>query len=235
MSRSRVVFLLIIATAIGVIVVSQITRYLSALSLANSTVHISILYARESDSYLKDAIDTFNQAYSAGRNPITGQALASGERPIVVAGKAEDSALAMQGIVNAVTTPATASVERPTLFEPSATEWLSLANYAMGRNVFDLANSSATARTPLVIATWQSRMSALQKATPGQAIGWQQLLAVINDPKGWQTYGISGRKAVYYVHPDPADSATGLSAVLAEYVSRARDTISFNSNVFNMN
>src|SRR5579859_54625 len=235
MSRSRVVFLLIIAAAVGVIALSQITRYLSAVSLANSTVHISVLYAPEVDSYLKDTIDTFNQAYAAGRNPITGQPLTSGEKPIVVVGTAEESAPAMHSIVSAITAPAnTADANTTTVFTPSAVEWLSLANYAAGRPVFDLANSPATARTPLVLATWQSRLNALQSAKANQPIGWQQLLAVVNDPKGWQTYGITGRKDVYYVHTDPSNSASGLSALLAEYGASARDN-GTNANALTLN
>jgi Ca-activated chloride channel family protein len=192
-----------------------------------NAIQISIIYAPESDAYLKDAIAQFNQAYQSGHNPVTGAALASDEKPIFVTGKSGSSGTVMQAIVNAVIAPNNASVERPTIFEPSVSHWLSLANYQVGRDLFDLTNSPATALAPVVMAIWESRLKALQAANPGQEIGWKQLLAVMNDPKGWEAYGFTGRRTVYYGHTDPFISSTALSTLIAEFYASARYNAGF--------
>src|SRR5688572_2600557 len=115
---------------------------------AQNAIQISIIYAPESEIYLKDAMTAFNQAYAEGRNPLTGQPLAQDEKPIYITGKSGSSGTVMQGIVNAIVAPNNQNVERPTIFSPSVSHWLVLANYQVGRDVFDLANSPATALAP---------------------------------------------------------------------------------------
>ena len=192
-----------------------------------NAIQISIIYAPESDSYLKDAINNFNQAYASGKNPITGAALAANEKPIYVTGKSGSSGTVMQGIVNALIAPNNSNVERPTIFEPSVSHWLALANYQTGRDLFDLANSPATANAPVVMAIWESRLKAIQKANPGKEIGWQQLLNVLNAKNGWEDYGFAGRKTVYYGHTDPFISSTALSTLMAEFYASARYNANF--------
>jgi Ca-activated chloride channel homolog len=77
------------------------------------------------------------------------------------------------------------------------------------------------------MAIWESRLKALQKASPGQEIGWKELLDVLNNPKGWEAYGFSGRRTVYYGHTDPSISSTALSTLIAEFYSSARYRIGF--------
>src|SRR5260221_11070386 len=192
-----------------------------------NAIQISIIYAPESDSYLKDAINNFNQAYASGKNPITGAALAANEKPIYVTGKSGSSGTVMQGIVNALIAPNNSNVERPTIFEPSVSHWLALANYQSGRELFDLANSPATANAAVVMAIWESRLKAIQKKNPGQEIGWQQLLSVLNNPNGWEDYGFTGRKTGYYGHTDPFVSSTALSTLIAEFYASARYNANF--------
>lgn len=192
----------------------------------SNAVEISIVYAPEFEPFMPQVINDFNAAFAAGRNPVTGQALASGERPIYVTGKNASSGTVMQGIVNAVIAPGNANVERPTLWSPSVSHWLALANYQSGRELFNLADSPPTALAPVVIAIWQSRLEAIQRRHPGQPIGWEELLEVLNDPNGWASYGLSGHTAVYYGHTDPYISSTALSTLIAEFYASAR----YNSN-----
>lgn len=188
-----------------------------------NAIEISIIYAPESEAYLPQAIADFNQAYREGRNPLTGQPLAEGEKPIYVTGKNGSSGTVMQGIVNAFIAPNNANVERPTIFAPSVSHWLALANYQAGREIFDLANSPATANAPVVMAIWKSRLDAIQAKHPDEQIGWSHLLEVLNNPEGWAAYGIGGdRKTVYYGHTDPFISSTALSTLIAEYYASAR-------------
>jgi len=192
-----------------------------------NALQISIIYAPESDSYLKDAINDFNQSYANGRNPVTGAQLGANERPIYVTGKSGSSGTVMQGIVNALIAPNNANVERPTIFGPSVSHWLALANFQAGREIFDLANSPATANAPVVMAIWESRLKAIQKANPGKEIGWQQLIDVLNNPNGWEDYGFTGRRTVYYGHTDPFISSTALSTLMAEFYASARYNTNF--------
>ena len=48
------------------------------------------------------------------------------------------------------------------IFEPSVSHWLALANYQSGRQLFDLADTQATALAPVVMAIWESRLKAIQ-------------------------------------------------------------------------
>ena len=188
----------------------------------SNAIEISIVYAPELEAFLPEVIGDFNRAFAEGRNPVTGQPLPSGERPLYVTGKNASSGTVMQGIVNAVIAPGNVNVERPTIFAPSVSHWLALANYQTGRELFDLADSPPTALAPVVMAIWESRLNAIKARNPGQSIGWEELLGVLNDPNGWASYGISGRTTVYYGHTDPYVSSTALSTLIAEFYSSAR-------------
>jgi Ca-activated chloride channel family protein len=186
-------------------------------------IEVSIIYAPESDGYLKDAIDAFNQSFAKGTNPVTNQPLAKGEKPVWVTGKSGSSGTVAQGIVNAILAPNNANVERPTLFAPSVSHWLGLVNFQAGRQVFDLADSPATALAPVVMAIWESRLQAIQNKNGGQPVGWEELMGVMNSPNGWADYGITGdRTTVYYGHTDPYISSTALSTLIAEFYASAR-------------
>ena len=191
-----------------------------------NAVEVSIVYAPEFAPFMPDAITDFNRAFAEGRHPVTGQPLAPGERPIYVTGKDASSGTVMQGIVNAVIAPGNVNVERPTLWSPSVSHWLALANYNTGRELFDLTDSPPTALAPVVMAIWESRLNAIKAKNPGEAIGWEHLLEVLNDPDGWASYGIPGRSTVYYGHTDPYISSTALSTLIGEFYASAR----YNSN-----
>jgi Ca-activated chloride channel homolog len=189
----------------------------------DNALEVSIIYAPEEELYIVDAIEAFNRSYADGNNPLTGDPLASGQRPIFVEGRAGSSGTVHQGIVNAFIAPNNVNVEQPTIFSPSVSHWLALVNYQTGRQVFDLADSPPTALAPVVMAIWESRLEALKAANGGQPVGWEELLEVLNTPDGWASYGISGdRTTVYYGHTDPYVSSTALSTLIAEFYASAR-------------
>ncbi len=198
----------------------------SGLQAPSNAVQISIIYAPELAAILEgpgNAIEQFNRAYIDGRNPLTGQALAGGEKPIFVTGKQGSSGTVAQGIINALIAPNNANVEKPTLFAPSVSHWLALINFQTGRQVFDLADSPPTALAPVVMAIWESRLKAIQEKNNGQPVGWEELLAVLNSPNGWADYNIPGqRTTVYYGHTDPLVSSTALSTLIAEFYASAK-------------
>jgi Ca-activated chloride channel family protein len=190
----------------------------------DNAIEISIIYAPESEQYMPQVIADFNRASSEGRNPATGQPWAQGERPIWVTGRPGSSGTVMQGIVNAIIAPNNQNVERPTIFGPSVSHWLALANYQSGRSLFDLADARATALAPVVMAIWESRLDAIRETVGYEDVGWEELLGVLNSENGWQDYGIpNGRRSVYYGHTDPNVSSTGLSTLIAEFYASARE------------
>jgi Ca-activated chloride channel family protein len=189
-----------------------------------NAIEVSIIYAPESDLYMPEVIEEFNRAYASGNNPITGEKLASGEKPIYVTGISGSSGTVMQGLVNAIIAPNNENVARPVIFEPSVSHWLALANYQSGRQLFDLADVQPTALAPVVMAIWESRLEAIRQTVGHEAIGWEELLGVLNSPNGWQDYGIpNGRRTVYYGHTDPFVSSTALSTLIAEFYASARE------------
>jgi Ca-activated chloride channel family protein len=197
-----------------------------AVARPNNAIDIYIVYSPESQQYMPEIIRRFNQAALEGRNPVSGQALASGERPIYVWGTdpvTGSSGTVAQGIVNAFNAPNDANVYRPTIYQPSVSHWLALINQEIGRSIFDLAGSRATALSPVIIGIWESRLRAIQQTLGRDDIGFADLLAVLNSPNGWADYGIdAGRRAVFYGHTDPRESSTGLSATIAEFYACAR-------------
>ncbi|MFN8374342.1 MAG: substrate-binding domain-containing protein [Anaerolineae bacterium] len=191
--------------------------------IPDNAIQISIVYAPESDLYMPQVMADFNRAYAEGRNPITNQPLAQGERPIYITGDDGSSGTVMQGIVNAMIAPNNENVARPTIFAPSVSHWLALANYQSGRQIFDLSAAQPTALAPVVMAIWESRLQAIRDTVGYDDIGWEELLQVLNSPNGWADYGIpNGRRTVYYGHTDPLISSTALSTLIAEFYAAAR-------------
>ena len=188
----------------------------------SDAVEISIIFAPEEELYIVEAIEQFNRAYIEGRNPLTGASLADGERPIFVHGEPGSSGTVAQGIINAIIAPNNTNVAKPTIFSPSVSHWLALVNFQAGREIFDLSDSPPTALAPVVMAIWESRLKAIQEKTGSQDVGWEELLAVLNSPKGWADYNIPGnRTTVYYGHTDPFVSSTALSTLIAEFYASA--------------
>src|SRR4051812_1303526 len=69
---------------------------------APDAIRISIVYTPLTDPYMPQVMDTFNQSYFNGRNPLSSNLLGPGERSICITGKERESGTVMQAIVNAV-------------------------------------------------------------------------------------------------------------------------------------
>jgi Ca-activated chloride channel homolog len=229
MQRNRAGFVIIVTLAVVVVGVVLIGRGISSfiaqnspnISKPNNAIEVQLIYAPEEELYITQAITDFNRAMSLGNNPVTGKALVRGERPIWISGRSASSGTAAQGVINAIIAPNNTNVEKPVIFSPSVRHWLALVNYQTGQPVFDVGGAPATAKAPVVMAIWESRLSALKARHPGQDIGWQELFGVFNAPNGWQDYGIQGRQTVYYGHTDPLVSSTALSTLISEFYAGA--------------
>jgi Ca-activated chloride channel family protein len=171
---------------------------------------------------MPQVIAEFNDKYAQGINPLTGNRLAGSDKQIVVTGKNGSSGKVMQGIVNAYQKVKSDQVDTPTIFAPSVGHWLSLANYQANAQIFNLDEARATANAPVVMAIWESRLKAIQQKEGKQDVGWEELLKVLNSPNGWNDYGFSGRKTVYYGHTDPFISSTALSTLIQEFTASAK-------------
>ncbi len=192
-----------------------------------NAVEVSIIYAPESALYMPRIIQSFNDISGQGKNPVTGEAYASGAKPIWITdptnGAGGSSGTVMQGIINAIIAPNNVNVAKPVIFEPSVSHWLALANERSGRQLFDLANSQPTANAAVVMAIWDSRLQAIRDKVGYQDIGWEELLQVLNSPNGWCDYNLPNcRRTVYYGHTDPRISSTGLSTLIAEFYASSR-------------
>lgn len=194
-----------------------------ASNIPANAIQISIVYSPEFAPFMPPLMEQFNQSYREGKNPLTGNALASGERPIYITGRDASSGTVMQGIVNALIAPNNQNVERPTIFSPSVSHWLALANFQSGRQIFDLSDIRATALAPVVMAIWESRLNAIRDTVGYEDVGWEELLQVLHSPNGWQDFGLpDARTQVYYGHTDPYVSSTALSTLIAEFYASAR-------------
>jgi Ca-activated chloride channel family protein len=193
-------------------------------------VEISIIYAPEfkeinpgQADLMPRIIADFNAAYAEGKNPLTGQALAEGDKMIVVSGRDGSSGTVMQGIVNAALGFNNQNTERPVIFIPSVSHWLALANLQSGRQLFDLANTRASAYAPVVMAIWESRLQAIKDTLGVEEVGWEELIQVLNAPNGWRDFGLTNaRPSVYYGHTDPYISSTALSTLISEFYAAAQ-------------
>jgi len=186
-----------------------------------NAVEISMLYSGEVDQYMPQIMERFNNAYIEGRNPLTGATLAEGERPIFVSGEDQSSGDVLNLLLQAAA--GNREAQPPTMWNPSVSHFLALANFRSGQEVCDLTNSRATALAPVVIAIWESRLDAIRETIGDENIGWEDLLDVLDSPNGWQDYGLEGgRRSVYYGHTNPRFSPTGLSTLLAEFYVSAR-------------
>jgi Ca-activated chloride channel family protein len=187
----------------------------------DNAVDVLFIYAPEEELYITEAITNFNKLSAQNKNPLTGQALPQGEKPIWIVGRSGSSGTVTQGIINAVIAPNNTNVERPVIFSPSVRHWLALVNYQTGQQIFDVDGAPATAIAPVVMAIWQSRLDAIKQKHGGD-IGWQELFEVFKAPGGWNDYGIAGRPSVYYGHTDPFVSSTALSTLMAEFYASSR-------------
>jgi Ca-activated chloride channel homolog len=71
---------------------------------------------------------------------------------------------------------------------------------------------------------WKPMAEAL--GWPNKAIGWSDMLALINDPQGWGSYGHPEYGRFSWGHTDPEISTSALSTLLAEFyaaVGKQRD------------
>src|SRR6185369_1596656 len=127
---SGIIFVLFIVVALCIVVYQLVGKYggnLGNFLALRPQVEISIIYAPESESYMKDTIAEFNDAYARGDNPLTGKPLGKDDKQIIITGKNASSGTIKDNLVNAVLNNS-GTKEQPTIFAPSVSHWLYLVN-----------------------------------------------------------------------------------------------------------
>jgi Ca-activated chloride channel family protein len=110
-----------------------------------------------------------------------------------------------------------AGTEKPHLWSPVARSWINLMNeqWQLRYHHDFVETARPTARTALVLATWEPMARAL--GWPDRPIGWSDFVKVANDPQGWASYGHPewGKFKFGHAHPDFSTSANLSLASLA--------------------
>ncbi|MFN8637106.1 MAG: extracellular solute-binding protein [Chloroflexota bacterium] len=110
----------------------------------------------------------------------------------------------------------------PTIVTPAADHWLGDVNYSVGRDVIDLANTAVLARTFLGIATLREMAQCL--GWPEKPIGYADIIALRNDPRGWSTCPTARAewgKTPLISFTDPDSSSTSRSMIYTLYAIAA--------------
>ena len=110
----------------------------------------------------------------------------------------------------------------PTVVTPSSADWLVRVNHGAGRTVVDTAGSRSIASALIGIVTYRDMAQVL--GWPDKPIGYADIIALRNDPKGWASY--PNAKAEWGQKPlmaftDPITSTTGRSVLFSLYANAA--------------
>lgn len=160
-----------------------------------NAVKITFAYSPEKETWLKERFDAFNRS-GAKVN----------DRPIFVEGVNKSSGAARTEILQGTLTT--------TVWSPSSSAWLSVLKQESNNQDIAVSNQPLVL-TPVVISMWRPMAEAL--GWPDKQIGWNDLLALINDDQGWGKYGHAEWGRFSWGHTDPEISTTALSTVLAEF------------------
>ena len=114
------------------------------------------------------------------------------------------------------------SIPDSTIVTPSSAHWLVTVNYEVGRAVVDLDAAESIVRPVIGIVTYEEMAKCL--GWPEKEIGFADIIALRNDPRGWASYTCA--KAEWGSRPllaftDPTTSSTGRSLHLALYAFAA--------------
>lgn len=161
----------------------------------SNAIRISIAYSPEKEKWLTEQIALFNE-----------QRVQAVGRPVYVEGLNKSSGAARTEINNG-------SLE-VTVWSPSASTWLEVLKQESGNQQIAVSNEPLVL-TPVVIGMWRPMAEAM--GWPNTPIGWADMLALIQDPEGWGTFGHPEWGRFSWGHTDPEISTTALSTLIAEF------------------
>ena len=114
------------------------------------------------------------------------------------------------------------NIPDPIIVTPSSAHWLVTVHHEVGRPVVDLDAAESIVRPVIGIVTYEEMAKCL--GWPQKKIGFADIIALRNDPRGWGSYPCA--KAEWGQRPllaftDPTTSSTGRSLHLALYAFAA--------------
>ncbi len=224
---SLLIFVIFLIVSLGLLVWQASGGIRSSISSVipsnKQRIEISLAYAPELEPILKDSITEFNTSFEKGMNPTTGKNLQNDEKIVRITGQSVSSGEARTKIVAAASnissnnTPANNSLQ-PTIYAPTMSGWLNLVNLESGFSVFDINTAESTATSPVGIAIWESHLNLIKKKFPNTTIGYNEILSVSKDPKGWKSLNSNiSHQAIFSGFTDPQISSTALSALTMQY------------------
>ena len=164
----------------------------------------------EKQQHLQTTIDQFNAA----------RIKTSAGKPVFAELKVANSGPMSDHLIEAVSrgAPFPADAPAPAVVSPSVDHWLARVNVVTGQPVFSLNETVDLALSPVVILTYADMARCL--GWPGKAIGYADILALKEDPRGWATCPTAktewGRDPLVSF-TDPRVSSTARSALFALY------------------
>jgi Ca-activated chloride channel family protein len=107
----------------------------------------------------------------------------------------------------------------PTIVTPSDAHWMVSVNHEVGHDVVDLHNALSIVRPVIGIVTYEAMARCL--GWPDKEIGYADVIALRNDPRGWASYPSCARaewgQRPLVAFTDPTTSSTGRSVLLSLY------------------
>jgi Ca-activated chloride channel homolog len=175
--------------------------------IPTGAVVVLLDYGSEKKTWMEEMVTRY-----AATNPKT-----KGGKPIYIKSTSMGSGEIMQGVL--------AGVRKPHVFSPASEAYLTLLNqYWQAQNTGKILAPPGDdlLLSPIVIAMWKPMAEAL--GWPNKPIGWAEIIAIGQNPKGWDSLGHPewGRFKLGHTHPKLSNS--GLLAVLAEAYAGAKKT-----------
>jgi Ca-activated chloride channel family protein len=177
-------------------------------NIPEGSLVIRLDYGSEKKTWMEEMVTRYHQT-----NPKT-----KSGKPIFIDATSMGSGEIMQGIV--------AGVRKPHVFSPASSAYVTLLNQywlaQQGSNKIIAPDGDDLLLSPIVIAMWKPMAEAL--GWPNKPIGWAEITAIGQNPKGWDSLGHPewGRFKLGHTHPKLSNS--GLLAVLAEAYAGAKKT-----------
>lgn len=205
LTRTRTLFAGILLVAIAIIVLSRLTAT-SALPETNTVttplptitaqqVLVTIASSNTKQPWMEAAVNQFNQEkqQTAG-----GLEIVAHVQP-VLSGSSQKAILA--------------ETLQPVVWSPGSASWVAQINDEWSRRSGKALTEACTPTiyTPFGIAIWRPMAEAL--GWPEKEIGWQTLVGLAADPKGWGRYGHPEWGKFLFGHSHPAYANSGLLAM----------------------